>query len=105
MKVLTLTLSLSKGERRPQAAKGEAGSSHVFDSLVERTGGPGRRSNPNRRAARPGATKALTPEGPFPSVRDFARTPPVALPAVLMVAPEAPLSGSGLMKAQDGNGR
>ena len=36
MKAPTLTLSLSKGERRPQAAKGEAGSSHVFNSLQAR---------------------------------------------------------------------
>ena len=36
MKVLTftLTLSLSKGERRPKAAKGEAGSAHSFNSLL-----------------------------------------------------------------------
>ena len=36
LKVLTftLTLSLSKGERRPKAAKGEGGSSHLFNSLL-----------------------------------------------------------------------
>ena len=45
MKGLTLTLSLSKGERRPKAAKGEAGSAHFFNGLPGRVRGaffPGR---------------------------------------------------------------
>ena len=33
LKGLTLTLSLSKGERRPEAAKGEGGSAHFFNGL------------------------------------------------------------------------
>ena len=35
MKEFTLTLSLSKGERRPKAAKDEGGRSHFFNSLLE----------------------------------------------------------------------
>ena len=45
-KGLTLTLSLSKGERRPKAATGEDGSSHVFNSLLGYHGRSDERSPP-----------------------------------------------------------
>ena len=44
--MLTLTLRLSKGERRPKAAKGEAGSAHSFNSLLGLAGGPKARPPP-----------------------------------------------------------